>query len=593
MGEGTERMRVFCAALSVLVFFTLDCAGATPPDSLSFPGDVLVITRDDLSEYNIHTLDDILRLVPGVSIWREGPPASSGAFTLDGRSPRGVLILLNGEPLTDPYDLAQLDNFIPFSRLERVEVYYHSSPFFSGCISADAVVNLVLEEGGRPAPSSELDFTFGRGNRRARRVWFATPRAEISGLIAYDEYLQDQFEAYIPNPYMKLGKYDGRSVLLELRIDRGGEQGIRMRLHRYEDTYVGTAYSTTEDIRYEGYDAGFGYRRGGLDFSIRQRVVNLSRLGMKRSALLLGGVIRWTGSFGGLSGRIFVSGERSSHDVTIRSTVIEPSMHRVEGGIEAIWRTGSDLDWRTGCYAGEQNEIGAYIAGEVGLSWSGSDLVQPYIMARRTVRGPSAQEIFQPESLLALNGVDYLTGGNTGLEPELSEEITLGTRLPGSLGIDLFARNEKRLIVPMEDRYGNVDGGRVTGMRGRFARTGELLGVRFGANASIELFGERSDFTRGIPEYRARGGLLARRAVFKATETVSLRWDVDLVGERCWEGADLQGYMTHDLSCSMTLLRARIVFQYRNIFGEEYETVPGYLMPGRHYIIGLWWELLD
>ena len=585
-------MRLFCAALSVMMLFAMD-GGATQADSLALPGEVLVITKEDLSEYNIHNLDDILRLVPGISIWREGPPASAGAFTLDGRSPRAVLLLLNGEPLTDPYDLEQFDSFIPFSRLERIEIHYRASPFLSGDMSAAAAVNVVLEEGGREAPSAELDFTFGRGNRRARRIWFSTPRAEVSGLIAYDEYLQDQFESLISNPYLKLGKYDGRSVLLELRLDRDADQGVRLRLHRFEDTYVGTAYSPTEDIRYDGYEAGLGYRRGRLDLSIRQRVVNLSRLYTRRSALLLGGRMRWSGSLGGIDGKIFVSGERASFDAAMRSVRIEPSLHRVEGGMQAAWHTGSNLAWRAGCYAGEQSEIGAYIAGEAGLSWRGGGILRPYVLARRFVRAPSAQEIFQPESLLALNGTDYLPGGRTDLEPELSEEIVLGAGLPGSLTIDLFARNEKRRITSVDGLYGNIDGGRVTGARGRCVRSGELFGIHCGLNGSFELFGERSDFTEGIPEYRIRGGLLLRRKIFKATETVSLRWDAEVVGERYWEGGGLKDYMTHDLSCSLTLLRARVVFQYRNILNEEYETVPGYLMPGRNYVIGIWWELLD
>ncbi len=585
-------MRTCWAALFLISFLAVDCP-ATPADSLSFTDDILVITRDDLSEYNIHTLDDIVRLVPGAVSWRKGPPASEGAVAIDGRSPRAVLILLNGEPLTDPYDLAQLDNFVPFSRLQRVEIHYRASPFLSGDISAVAAVNLVLEEGGRQAPSSELQFTFGRGNRRARRIWFSTPRAGIEGMIAYDEYLQDEFESFIADPTRKLGRYDGRSVLLELGILRGAGEGIRLRLHKYEDTYVGTVYSTAEDIRYDGYDAGLGYRLGGLDMSIRQRVVTLSRLGTRRSALLLGGILRWSGSYRGLDSRIFLSGERSSFDVTVRSASIEPSMHRVEGGMEAMWSTGPDLRWHAGVYGGEQSEIGAYIAGEAGLSWNGNGYVRPRIAGRRSVRAPSAQEIFQPESLLTLGGGGYLPGGDTGLEPELSEEITIGAGLSSSLVIDLFARNEKRRIATGDSLYENVDGGSVTGARGRYAKNGDLFGFHYGANASLELFGERSGYTSGIPEYRVRAGLLVRRKVFKETETLSLRWDAEFVGDREWGEIDLPGYMTHDLSCSMTLLRARISFQYRNVFNEEYETFPGYLMPGSHYIIGIWWELLD
>lgn len=586
-------MRGFSAALFVTMLLAAECSGAMPPDSLAFPGEVVVITKEDLSEYNIHTLDDILRLLPGISVWREGAPVSDGTFTIDGRSPRAVLLLLNGDPLTDPYDLEQLDNFIPFSRLERIEIHYRASPFLSGDMSAAAAVNIVLEEGGREAPSSELDFTFGRGNRRARRIWFSTPRAEISGLIAYDEYLQDEFESFLFDPYMKLGRYDGRSVLLELRLDRGDDQGVRLRFHRYEDTYVGTVYSTTEDIRYDGYDAGFGYRHGGLDLSIRQRVVNYSRLGTKRSALLLGGLLRWSGTMGGIDGKIFLSGERSSFDARFRSSLIEPSMHRFEGGLQVFWRTGSVLAWRAGCYAGQQSEIGGYIAGEAGLSRAGNGFLRPFALARRTVRAPSAQEVFQPESLLALEGTYYLPAGNGDLEPELSEEISLGTGLTSSLTIDLFARKEKRRITRIEGLYSNSDGGRVTGARSRYTGSGDLFGIHCGVNGSFEIYDDRSDLTEGIPEYRLTGGLLLRRKVFEETETLSLRWDTELVGDRYWEGGDLQGYMTHDLSISMTLLRARVAFQYRNILNEEYETVPGFMMPGRHYVVGIWWELLD
>lgn len=586
-------MKGLPVAILVMMFLAVECGGAALPDTLAFPGDVLVIEREEFSEYNIHTLDDILRLLPGISVWREGPPASSGAFTVDGRSPRAVQLLLNGNPLTDPYDLEQLDNFIPFSRLERIEVHYRSSPLLSGDMSAAAAINVVLEEGAGEAPGSELDFTFGRGNRRARRVWFATPRAEISGLIAYDEYLQDEFESFVIDPGRKLGRYDGRSVLMELRLERSDDQAVRLRLHRYEDTYVGTAYSRDEDIRYDGYDAGFGYRRGGLDLSVRQRVVNLSRLVTRRSALLLGGLVRWSGSFGGLDGGIFLSGERSSIDSRFRSSSIEPSMHRLEGGLLVHWRTGSRLAWRAGCYAGRQSEIGAYVAGEAGLSWTGGGFLRPFGMARRTVRAPSAQEIFQPESLLAIDGTYYLPSGSGDLEPELTEEISLGTGLYGSFMIDLFARMEKRRITEAGDLYTNGDGGRVTGARGRFALRGDRLGIHYGVTGSFELYDERSELTGGIPEYRLMGGLLLSRKLFKETETLSFRWDTELVGDRYWEKGDLQGYMTHDLSISMTLLKARVAFQYRNLLDEEYETVPGFLMPGRHYIVGIWWELLD
>jgi outer membrane cobalamin receptor len=38
---------------------------------------------------------------------------------------------------------------------------------------------------------------------------------------------------------------------------------------------------------------------------------------------------------------------------------------------------------------------------------------------------------------------------------------------------------------------------------------------------------------------------------------------------------------------------ARVIYEYKNLLNESYETVPGYTMPLRHYIIGVFWELLD
>jgi outer membrane cobalamin receptor len=40
-------------------------------------------------------------------------------------------------------------------------------------------------------------------------------------------------------------------------------------------------------------------------------------------------------------------------------------------------------------------------------------------------------------------------------------------------------------------------------------------------------------------------------------------------------------------------MSTRVSFEYRNILNEQYETVPGYTMPPRHYRVGLFWELFD
>ena len=41
--------------------------GSAAADSVSLPGEVYVLTADDLHDYNINTFDDILEIIPGVS----------------------------------------------------------------------------------------------------------------------------------------------------------------------------------------------------------------------------------------------------------------------------------------------------------------------------------------------------------------------------------------------------------------------------------------------------------------------------------------------------------------------------------------------
>ena len=163
-------LAIFCVLLSPRYIMPAELPGSIAGDSLLMPTEVFVITREELIERNVHTFDDILLLIPGVSLWREGPHGAEGGFSIDGRSHRGVNLLVNGIPTIDAYTLESLTRFLPLSRLLRVEVFYSGSPCFSGDLSSRGFINVVLEEGGREGPASEIDFTYGTANRRAAGV---------------------------------------------------------------------------------------------------------------------------------------------------------------------------------------------------------------------------------------------------------------------------------------------------------------------------------------------------------------------------------------------------------------------------------------
>ena len=604
---GTHRLfipEIICAlAVVALVLPTAgvcaqDAGDASPDVSLLFPTEVFVITADELVRYNIHTLEDILEVLPGVVHWIAGPRGSSSGFSIDGKGYRGVTLLVNGKPFYDPYTFEALARFLPISRLERVEVIYSGSPLLTGDVSSNGAINFVIREGGEKGPRSEANFTYGRNNRRARRVWFSTPQARIGAALAYDEYLQGAFESYIPLPKRRIGDYDTRSVLMDVCMNTDAGDEVLVRLHRYEDTYVGTAYSSVEDVRYAGFDTEIRYRKNGFSASVEQRSFSLSRRSVRRSDLMTTGTAGWGGMIGGVSARTFVSARRTTCTHTEGGVAFDPSFHRIEGGIFAGGDARGALAWRLGIYGGTHSVVGSYLGGEMGVRRGNGHGFSLSVMASRRLRIPSAQELFQPEiageTTQTIQTVS--TSGNEALSPEINEELALGAAFSGVFSLDIFARREHSRIILSGGEpavYSAGGTGTVFGLRGSLARCGTVYGFRYRVTANTEYFGERSEHTGGIPEYRCRGGLALEHAVFKQTETIGLRCDVEFVGERPWEAATLGSYVVSDAAASMTILGATITVQMKNLFDTSYETYPGFRMPERHYVIGVLWEFFD
>jgi hypothetical protein len=599
---------ILCLALPATALAAAELPGSIAGDSLLMPTEVFVLTRADLIERNVHTLDDILQLLPGVWMWREGPHDADGGFSIDGRTYRGMNLLVNGVPTVDGYALEALTRFLPLSRLLRVEVCYSGSPCFSGDLSSRGFVNVVLEEGGRESPASEIDFTYGTSNQRVRRAWFATPRAHMSAAIAYDEYLQDPVNAFPAIPDRRLGLDDMRSVLGEITMRTAAGDDVRFALQRYEESYVGTSYPGVdlEDVRRSGFGSEIDYRRSGFSSSITQRVLDLARLSGRIRERTLGGGARWSGRALGLEVRAFCSGTRSEFENDYRWAVpgqagggvarFSPSLNRVEGGLAFGGRPSSGVTWRLGAFGGRHSAAGSYGGTEVAIGKAWSDRFSQDVVLARRVRVPSAEELFQPVLSRTFDGVADTTSGYSDLVPEISDELSLGFRL-GGVSLALFGRDEKsRIVLAGADSavYRSEEGsGTVAGARGRFTGGMRILGFDCRLAVGIEGYPERGALADGVPVYRAMGEVGVQRRVFEGTELFSLKLDSEAAGRRWWGGEALPPYRVFNVSASISIMSARVIYEYKNLFNERYETFPGYTMPLRHYIIGVFWELLD
>lgn len=565
-------------------------------DSLLFPTEAYVIEKDELSRYNINTLDDLIGILPGVVGWRAGPPGSRSGFSVCGRSQTGITLLVNGIPCRDPYTYESLARFLPLSGLRRVEVLYSCSPIFTGLVSSNGIVNLVIEDEDGRRPSADLDFIYGRSNRRARRGRFSTPRARFRAALAYDEYLQDASESYRPLPTRLLGDYDMRSILMQFSLEGPRDEGLTVTLHRYEDTYLGTPYSSGEDVRGDGFDSRLEYRRGRLNVSVWQRGLSVSRRAGKTSGHVLAGSAGWAAKVHGAEIRLFTSAERAVFENKIWGVRFEPDYSSFEGGLAAGGKAANGLIWRAGVSGVRHGTAGGHMCGELGIGRSWGKNFSHSILVSRSLRRPSPRELFQPRLPATVEGEAAATEGSILLGPEIADELALGAVIYRSFLLDLFMRRERsRIILTGSDpaTYRAEGSGEVLGIRGSYKRLGEIIGIGFGLFLSMELFEERSDWTPGIPDYRLLSRLHLERRFFGDTELVSINWDTEVVGDRMWEGAELGAYSVNNLSASVTVLGARVRFQLRNIFDTKYETVPSFFMPERFYVIGVQWKLRD
>jgi hypothetical protein len=93
------------------------------------PTHVTIITREDIEQSTARTLDDLLRQIPGFSLFRRSSslvthPTAQGV-SLRGIGPSGVsrtLVLLDGIPLNDPFGGWVYWSKVPLEGIERIEV---------------------------------------------------------------------------------------------------------------------------------------------------------------------------------------------------------------------------------------------------------------------------------------------------------------------------------------------------------------------------------------------------------------------------------------------------------------------------------------
>ena len=128
-------------------------AGRVEQTTAEVPTNVTVLTRDDVERSAARTVDDLLRQIPGFSLFRRSSsvvanPTTQGV-SLRGIGPSGVsrtLVLLDGIPLNDPFGGWVYWSKVPLESIERIEVVRGGGSALYGNYALGGVINLVTRK---------------------------------------------------------------------------------------------------------------------------------------------------------------------------------------------------------------------------------------------------------------------------------------------------------------------------------------------------------------------------------------------------------------------------------------------------------------
>lgn len=117
------------------------------PEKLSRTGrDMIVLKGEKIYQWPVHSIDELLRYLPGVEVQSRGPMGSQSDFVLRGGTFQQVLVILDGVRLNDP-NSGHFTSYIPIapSEIERIEILKGASSALYGAEAVGGVINIVTK----------------------------------------------------------------------------------------------------------------------------------------------------------------------------------------------------------------------------------------------------------------------------------------------------------------------------------------------------------------------------------------------------------------------------------------------------------------
>ncbi|HEX8676852.1 MAG TPA: TonB-dependent receptor, partial [Segetibacter sp.] len=154
----SKKNKIFITVLYILVIASsvyaqqveLDpvtiTASLTPVSASATGRNILVIKGDQFSKLPVHSLDELLRHLPGIEVQMRGPMGAQSDIVLRGSTFQQVLVIIDGIRINDP-NTGHFNSYIPVAppEIDRIEILKGASSAIYGSEAVGGVINIITK----------------------------------------------------------------------------------------------------------------------------------------------------------------------------------------------------------------------------------------------------------------------------------------------------------------------------------------------------------------------------------------------------------------------------------------------------------------
>ena len=176
---------------SALTLDPVTITASVNPMQISKTGrNIMVIKGEELASLPIHSIDELLRYVPGIEVKLRGPMGAQSDIVMRGGTFQQVLIILDGMRLNDP-NTGHFNSYIPIApaEIERVEILKGASSAIYGSEAVGGVIHIITHSfGAKPGATKkqlQLQSSVGEYNLLSANAggFYQSGKTAVSGGI--------------------------------------------------------------------------------------------------------------------------------------------------------------------------------------------------------------------------------------------------------------------------------------------------------------------------------------------------------------------------------------------------------------------------